>query len=412
MFEVAELGQKVSKEEYQERVPALRQGLLEAQVRIREVGLPVILLFAGVDGAGKGDSANLLQTWMDPRFIITRAFSKPSQEEKERPEFWRYWRTLPPSGHMGIYLSAWYSEPLLSRVYGDIQDTELDDRLERILAFERTLANNGALIVKFWMHLGKKAQRKRLKSLEDDPLQSWRVTKQDWKHADMFGKFVATAEHILMRTSIGRAPWIIVEGANERYRQLKVGSELLKAIQSRVTKEVANGDPDDEPVAPEEESSSTTILSTLDLGKKLEKSDYKRKLRECQSRLNLLHRKARDEDVSTILVFEGWDAGGKGGAIRRLTPAIDARDYEVIQIAAPTDEEKAQHYLWRFWRHLSRAGRVTIFDRSWYGRVLVERVEGFASEEEWRRAYAEINDFEHQLIEHATGRSGISTRRP
>jgi polyphosphate kinase 2 (PPK2 family) len=98
-------------------------------------------------------------------------------------------------------------------------------------------------------------------------------------------------------------------------------------------------------------------------------------------------------------MFEGWDAAGKGGAIRRVTAALDARDYKVIPIAAPTDEEKAHHYLWRFWRHLSKAGRVTIYDRSWYGRVLVERIEGFASTEEWMRAYSEINDFEEQLID-------------
>ncbi len=138
------------------------------------------------------------------------------------------------------------------------------------------------------------------------------------------------------------------------------------------------------------------------MGLSLDKTRYREKLARAQAKLNQLHRKALERGVSTVLVFEGPDAAGKGGAIRRLTAALDARHVQVIPIAAPTDEERAHHYLWRFWRHLSRAGRVTIFDRSWYGRVLVERVEGFASEEEWRRAYAEINDFEEQLIEHGT----------
>jgi polyphosphate kinase 2 (PPK2 family) len=101
-----------------------------------------------------------------------------------------------------------------------------------------------------------------------------------------------------------------------------------------------------------------------------------------------------------VWVFEGWDAAGKGGAIRRLTSAIDARDYRVIPVSKPTDEEKSQHYLWRFWRHVPRAGRVTIYDRSWYGRVLVERLEGFCRVDEWRRAYGELNDFEMQLAAH------------
>jgi polyphosphate kinase 2 (PPK2 family) len=138
----------------------------------------------------------------------------------------------------------------------------------------------------------------------------------------------------------------------------------------------------------------------LDMSQQLGKSDYKKQLQECQARLNQLHRKALKKKISTILVFEGPDAGGKGGAIRRITRALDARHYQVIPTAAPTDEERAHHYLWRFWRHLSRAGRIIIFDRSWYGRVLVERVEQLASEDEWRRAFAEINEFEEQLTDH------------
>jgi len=145
-----------------------------------------------------------------------------------------------------------------------------------------------------------------------------------------------------------------------------------------------------------------TVLSRLDMSLTLGKSDYKRRLQEQQARLNLLHRRALKKNTSTIVLFEGPDAAGKGGAIRRITAALDARHYQVIPIAAPTDEERAQHYLWRFWRHMSRAGRITLFDRSWYGRVLVERVEGFATEEEWRRAYAEINEFEQQLTRHGT----------
>lgn len=148
------------------------------------------------------------------------------------------------------------------------------------------------------------------------------------------------------------------------------------------------------------QSTPLTVLSGLDMTLQLPKRDYRAQLKECQARLNHLHREALKQKLSTILLFEGPDAAGKGGAIRRITAALDARYYEVIPIAAPTDEERAQHYLWRFWRHLSRAGRITIFDRSWYGRVLVERIEGFAAEDEWRRAYAEINEFEEQLTEH------------
>jgi polyphosphate:AMP phosphotransferase len=398
MFETAELGQKVGKQEYEERATELRAELLEAQVRFREVGFPVILLFAGVDGAGKGETTNVLNEWMDPRWILTRAYAEPSEEELERPEFWRYWRDLPGNGELGVFLSAWYSQPLLDRVHGRISESELDGRLERILSFERTLANSGAVILKCWMHLGRKPQKKRLESLEKDPLQSWRVTKRDWEHWKMYGDFVSAAERIIMRTSTGQAPWVIIEGADRNFRSLEVGTRLLEAIERRLA---APGEHASDP-APEPEASERgariLVLSSLDLTKKLEKKNYTRKRDELQARLNLLHRKARDRKMSVALVFEGWDAAGKGGAIRRITPALDARDYQVIQIAAPSDEEKAHHYLWRFWRHLSRTGRFMIFDRSWYGRVLVERVEGFATDLEWRRAYAEINAFEQQLV--------------
>jgi polyphosphate:AMP phosphotransferase len=402
MFETAELGQKVGKREYHERATQLRAELLEAQVRMREVGFPVILLFAGVDGAGKGATANLLNEWMDPRWIFTRAYTEPSQEEQERPEFWRYWRDLPGNGELGLFLSAWYSSPLLDRVYGKISERELEDRLERILSFERAIADSGAVILKCWMHLGRKPQKQRLESLEKDPLQSWRVTERDWEHWKMYEDFVSAAERIIARTSTGQAPWVIIEGADRRFRSLEVGTKLLAAIQRRLA---ASGEPETEPdsaPAPDASVSGSRILvlSSLDLTRKLAKKEYSRKRDELQARLNLLHRKARDKEVSTALVFEGWDAAGKGGAIRRVTPALDARAYQVIQIAAPSDEEKAHHYLWRFWRHLTRPGRFMIFDRSWYGRVLVERVEGFAKDAEWHRAYKEINDFEQQLADH------------
>ncbi|MEN8151325.1 MAG: polyphosphate:AMP phosphotransferase [Planctomycetota bacterium] len=408
MFRTAELGQKVSKAEFNQAVPDLRIALIEAQQEIRKAGVPVIIVFAGVDGAGKGESANLLQEWMDPRWIVTRAYEDPSEEEGERPELWRYWRDLPREGQVGIFLSAWYSRPYLDRVYGKISRSEFDEALDRILQFERMLANDGALILKFWMHLGKKAQEKRFKKLEKDLLQAWRVTKKDWKHWKLYDKFIDAAEHTIMKTSIGRAPWTIVEGADARFRGLKVGQTVLEGIRRRI------GEVEAETAAPsdsensyalstggsEDSIGSASVLSALDMTKALPKDEYRNELDKYQAMVNLLSREARERKISTILVFEGWDAGGKGGNIRRITAALDARDYQVIPIAAPTDEELSHHYLWRFWRHLPRGGRFTFFDRSWYGRVLVERIEGFATEKTWRRAYGEINNFESHLVDH------------
>ena len=404
MFEAAEVGRKLSKDAYKRRVPALRAALLDAQQRLRGAPFPAIVVFAGVDGAGKGETVNLLNEWMDPRWIVTRAFGEPSDEERERPEHWRFWRELPPRGRIGLFLSSWYSRPVVDRAYRRISRVEFEHQLRGLAEFERTLADDGALILKFWMHLDRKAQRKRLETLERDPLTRWRVTKLQWKHWKMYGSFINAAEQAIRTTSTGQAPWTIVEGRDEEYRSVAVAEALLAAIERRLSDAratSARGKTAKKPAPSQRRApAAPTVLSHLDMSRRLEKSAFDGELLTWQGTLNKLQRRAARDGVSTILVFEGADAAGKGGAIRRITGALDARQYQVIPIASPTDEERSHHYLWRFWRHLPRAGRVTIFDRSWYGRVLVERVEGFATPAEWMRGYAEINEFEDQLLAH------------
>jgi polyphosphate:AMP phosphotransferase len=411
MFEAAEVGRKLEKDVFKAQVPILRAELLDAQSQLLHAPFPVIVLFAGVDAAGKSETASLLNEWMDPHWIVTRGYMDPSAEELERPRLWRYWRDLPPHGRIALFLSAWYSSPIRHRVARRISNAEFDSRLDEVAAFERTLTDDGAVILKFWMHLGKAAQKKRFKAWEKDPLRRWRVSKDSWRHWRMFDKVVAAADRAIRRTSTDQAPWQIVEGEDERYRSVVVGTALRDAIRrglerrsvrqhgtSRKSARPAKG------LGPtlERIERDFNVLDRLNMTQSLDPKRFEEALERQQGRLNQLQRKAQDKGISTILVFEGWDAAGKGGAIRRITGALDARDYQVIPTGAPTDEEKVRHYLWRFWRHLSRAGRITIFDRSWYGRVLVERVEGFATDDEYRRAYGEINHFEEQLAAHGT----------
>jgi len=321
---------------------------------------------------------------------------------------------------MGIFLKAWYSDPFIQRVYGESGRGEFDDALSRIMAFENSLATSGAVILKFWLHLGKKQQKRAFRALEADPLEAWRVTRRDWEHWKQYDEFVKVAEHLIRRTSTGSAQWEIVEGFDGRYRNLEVGTLLLKGLRRGLADEESRigsrnekradgrkrkGTPPSPPSASGLEDPAmaplgeATVLSTLDMKKCLKKAAYARAVSTLQGKLNLLRRKAREKGVAMVLVFEGWDAAGKGGAIRRVVRALDARYYQVVSVAAPTEEERAHHYLWRFWRHIPRRGRVTVFDRSWYGRVLVERIEGFATEKEWMRAYGEINDFETELVD-------------
>jgi polyphosphate:AMP phosphotransferase len=403
LFEAAETGASVGRSEYKKRANALRQELLEAQTNLREADFPVVVMFAGVDGAGKGELTNLLNEWMDPRGIATRAFGEPTVPEAVRPKYWRFWRDLPPRGDIGLFLSAWYTDPLLQRVYGETTDVDLEAQLDEINAFERTLAEDGYLFLKFWMHLGRDAQKERFEGLESDPLQRWRVTRKDWEHWTMYDRFIRYSGHIIQRTDTEWAPWQIVEGADANHRSLTVGEALRDRIGERLAQAAAAGDDDGEAEGPiGTEIRPVTVLSALDTDKTIDRSTYRDELVRLQARLNRLYRVARERGRSTILVFEGWDAAGKGGAIRRITPALDSRDYQIVSTAAPTAEENDHHYMWRFWRHLPGAGRFLIFDRSWYGRVLVERVEGFAAQDEWLRAYEEINDFEAQLLEHGS----------
>lgn len=445
MFQTAELGQTVSKEDFDRISDGLRTELLALQQDLRTADFPVIVVFAGVDGAGKGESVNLINEWMDPRWIVTQAYDEPSDEERERPTFWRFWRDLPPIGQIGLFLSCWYSRPILDHVHGQIGTAQFDEQMKRILAFEKMLAEDGALILKFWMHLGKDAQKRRLKSLEKDPLQSWRVKKTDWRNWKLYDQFIATAERALQHTGTGKTRWIVVEGEDPRFRSLSVLTNLRDAIRKHLAdrcqramavaaqraaqnakrsaelvevhdhrdaiemaaaaearhKSRRSGEPTATLTA-EGTIRPRTVLDALDMTRCLAKADYDLALKQARAEMAQLCRQAKERRMSTLLVFEGVDAAGKGGSIRRLTAGLDARDYRVIPIAAPTDEERAHHYLWRFWRHLPRAGRVTVFDRSWYGRILVERIEGFALVDEWMRAYAEINEFEEQLAQQGT----------
>lgn len=398
MFEDAELGHKISKTEFQAQEGALRDGLLETQFQLRELGkFPVVILISGVDGAGKGETINLLYEWMDPRYLSTLAFAMPTDEEQERPFMWRYWRALPPKGRIGIFAGSWYSQPIHDRISGKLSGANLDQRMDQINRFEAMLVNEGALVLKFWFHLSKDGQKKRLKALEKDPLTAWRVTKASWKRLKTYDALQDAAGHVLRVTNTAWAPWIVVDGTDDRYRSLTVGRILLEAVQRRMRNPVETSFPVAPPLSLHVDKKD--VLSTLDLTQTLERETYEAQLAKWQGRLSVLVRKARFRKRSLILVFEGQDAAGKGGAIRRIAAALDARGYQIIPTAAPSEEERAHPYLWRFWRHIPRTGRVTIFDRSWYGRVLVERVEGFCSEADWLRAYAEINDFEHELQE-------------
>jgi polyphosphate:AMP phosphotransferase len=398
MFESAEIGHQLSKGTFKREEPKLRQRLLDLQYQLLEQRkFPVFLLVNGVDGAGKGETVNLLNEWMDPRHIHTHAFGALTDPERERPEMWRFWQAMPPKGRIGILFGSWYTDPVLGRVMGEDKRARFERRLERIRHFERMLAAEGALLLKLWFHLSKKEMRKRFEQLASDKKTAWRVTREEWRHFAHYDEFVDVAEDALRETSTGEAPWEVIEGSDHEYRSLTAGRLLEDALAKRLKGPAPKLSPPAPPPMPPIDR--RTLLSSPDYTRKLTRDVYKKKLIKLQGELNGLSRSKKMRDRSLILVFEGMDAAGKGSTIRRITQSWDARFYRVIPVAAPTEEERAQPYLWRFWRHVPGHGRTAIFDRSWYGRVLVERVEGFCSDFDWMRAYHEINEFEDQLTE-------------
>ena len=390
---------------YQARVRALREDLVQMQVQLKESPFKVLLILAGPEGAGRGNLLNTLAGWLDPRGVETFSFHEPTDEERERPLQWRFWRSLPASGRIGLYAGSWYTETLRAEARSQRALDRTAQEAERIAHFEKLLSDSGTLIIKVWLEISREAQGRRLRALRADPLTAWRVTEEDWRHHRIYDRLARTAKLIRARTDRPGARWTILKAEDEPARDLRVGQLLLTRFhqqQARLRASAGSVRTGARPPVRALRPSGQRRLRALPLDQDLSAKDYEAAREKWLGRLNLAVRAALDAKRSLVFVFEGWDAAGKGGAIRRLTSAIDPRFYSVIPVAKPTDEEKQYHYLWRFWRQIPRDGRVAIFDRSWYGRVLVERREGFCREDEWKRAFGEINDFEQELTRHGT----------
>lgn len=400
MFESQRLKHKISKAEFKTEEPRLRGDLIDAQFELLESGdFPVIVLLSGTDVLGRSGAASQLMNWMDARHINSYAMIRASDEELDRPRMWRFWRALPQKGRIGIFLNAWYEEPVTDYILGHISRDQYRQQIEEIRNFEETLVNDGALFVKFLSLLPRGEELKVMKRLKKERFAAWKVSKEEIEivkqSAERHDEIAELVEELVSATSTARAPWIPLASGDPRYRDLTIGRTLQEAIRHRLDERSPP-----RPIAIPSEliaPTGTNILDTLDLSKALDEADYRNRLKKEQRRLTSMTLGKKFEDRALVAVFEGNDASGKGGSIRRVVQGLDPRITRVIPTAAPSDEERAQPYLWRFWRQIPRRGHVAIFDRCWYGRVLVERVEGFCSEEEWVRAYEEIRAFEAEL---------------
>jgi polyphosphate:AMP phosphotransferase len=406
VLEAVDLKKKVGKEAFRAEFPPLQQRLWELQQAFREARVPAVVLFEGWAGSGKGEAVAKLAERFDPRGIKVHAVFPPGPEDRARPFLWRYWMRLPERGRIAFFHRSWYWHLLDARVADDRSRAECAEAMREIVDFERALVRDGLVLVKLWFHLSPKEQRRRLEELQADEFERWRLGAEAKSQKKRYDDYLAAAEDMLAETDTTEAPWTVVEATDREYRLLKTFKTVVDAMQRALDAREAK------PAAATRRARASIVVAALkaqaglldrvDLAKRLDDKEYERELPKLQIRLRELQFRCYEAGIPSVVVYEGWDAAGKGGNIRRVTELLDPRAYTVVPIAKPEGDEAAHHYLWRFWRHMPRAGFLTIFDRSWYGRVLVERVEGFATDDEWQRAYQEIREFERSLTAFGT----------
>lgn len=400
MLKNIDLSREVAKEEYKRLKDDADMKLGCLQRQVKALGIPVIVVFEGWSAAGKGTLINELILPLDPRGFTVHSARGPTQEEAFYPFLWRFWKLTPTRGRMAIFDRSWNRRVVTDRVTGLVKGKQLRQAFEDIRSFERQLSDDGVAIVKCFLHISKNEQKRRFKALRASGTTSWRVTNDDLKQHERYAEYLAAVEDMLVETDTDYAPWTIVEAHDRRFATLKIFATVIDALERRIPAVERNAET--LPAPPSPSPFKTTVLDHVNLSLSLTPEEYATRLKKAQATLRELEYEIYLRRVPVVIAYEGWDAAGKGGNIRRLTQNLDPRGYEVVPIAAPNDVEKAHHYLWRFWARMPKAGHITIFDRTWYGRVLVERVEGFCTEAQWRRAYREINGMEQQLAHFGT----------
>ncbi len=403
MLDTLDLQLKIDKKEFLKMRSARMERLGILQRAIRDAGIPVIIVFEGWNSSGKGVMINSLVHAMDPRGFKVHSSYAMGGEERNKPFFWQFWNKLPPKGNMAIFDRSWYYQVVQRQLAKHNSAAESAVAYDDINSFERLLTDDNHIIIKFFTHIDVDEHKKRNKKIEKNPDVQWRPTDEDWREINSYKAMLTLYEQMFSKTDTANAPWVAVEAHDVKYAQIKILDYIINVFSKKLD-EVETLKKNCVVEAPKTEnifSDNTfyySVLSKVDLTKKMSKKEYEEKIYKYQMRLKDLEFLLFRKKIPMVLVFEGWDAAGKGGAIKRVTGEMDPRGYYVTSTAAPGMVDKNYHYLWRFWKEMPSKGTVAIFDRSWYGRVMVERVEGFATEAEWRRAYREINEMEDQLL--------------
>ena len=384
---------KPGEEELKQRLDAAKEKLARQQLLIKEQKIPVLVVMEGWGTSGKGYSIGQIIQNIDPRFFKVESMQKKTEEDERKPFLYRYFAKIPEAGKFVFLDTAWMDEITDASLHKELSDTAYTNRIESVRRFERQLTDNGYLVMKFFLHISQKEQEKRIRNLEDEKDTTWRVGKKDLWQNKHYDKCLDAFSSYLKNTNMPSAPWYIVDAKSKKWTEVQILETLTRGIEIALSNHQM-AVPLLQNVFP---LKRMPLLEEIPLDKQIGEEEYKKELKQLQQRLGELHNRLYRKKVPVIIAYEGWDAAGKGGNIKRITGALDPRGYEVHPIASPEPHEKARHYLWRFWTRLPKTGHIAIFDRTWYGRVMVERLEGFCSENDWMRAYNEINEFEKEL---------------
>ena len=375
-------------------IKELRTRLIAAQQLLREKKLPVLVLIEGWAAAGKGSLIKEIISEIDPRFYNVVSPAVIPESDSRYPFLYPYASAIPENGKLIFLDSGWMENVVRKQLRLEISREEYKRRVRAVNEFERQLRDGGYLVLKIFLHIDKREQFERLESLTESADTEWRVTRDDlWQHRE-YKQFLKAYDEFMEKTG-DTVKWHILDGTRKKVAV----RDAMKLLVSKIDKALEKGRYVGEPFEEDFPLLKMPKLSEVDLSPAIEEVEYKKELKKLQKRLGELHNVIYRKKIPVILCYEGWDAAGKGGNIRRVAYPLDPRGFDVHPIASPEPHELNRQYLWRFWTRLPRTGHICIFDRTWYGRVMVERLEGFCSEKDWKRAYNEINEFERQLTD-------------
>lgn len=393
MLKQVDLAAKLKKEELKKALDEkLGYELGKVQRDAREAGLPVILVFEGWRHSRRSEIVGDMMQYMDARGFRVYSSSKFTSAERRLPFFTKFWQQLPAPGNMAVYRHSWYY--LKNHLEVEEDPVSAGTSLAHINAFEKQLTDGHYCLVKFFVHVSEKQQQKNEKDIRRTLAKAWKPNEAIYSEVGDYARFEKRYNEMLQETDTEYAPWHLINGDDLDLAEYQVYTTVVEELR----KAVAAFKQDRERAKPSTNTSGSDIrydvLSRADLTKTIGKEEYRKKLDEYQARLHALQAEAFHKGISTILAFEGWDAGGKGGAIRRVTAALDPLAFAVHPYSAPNAVERQYHYLWRFWINVPEPGEMALFDRTWYGRVMVERIEKLTPDEDWRRGYDEIREME------------------